>query len=336
MKEAMLYEKLKGNKVRCNLCAHHCVINPGKRGICGVRENQGGVLNLLVYGKVIAEHNDPIEKKPLYHFYPGSLSFSIATVGCNFKCLFCQNADISQMPKEEEKILGWDTTPKEIVAKALSQKASSIAYTYTEPTIFFELAYDTAYQAVKKGLKNLFVTNGYMTKDALEIIKPYLHAANVDLKSFQDTYYKKICGGRLQPVLDTITNMVKMGIWVEVTTLLIPTLNDSEDELKDIARWLYQLNPDIPWHISRFFPTYRLTNLPPTPIETIHRAREIGLEEGLHYVYTGNIPGNKGENTYCHHCHNLLIGRYGYTIMEYNIKDGCCAHCGTKIPGVGM
>ncbi len=240
------------------------------------------------------------------------------------------------MPKEEGKILGWDTTPKEIVAKALSQKASSIAYTYTEPTIFFELAYDTAYQAVKKGLKNLFITNGYMTKDALETIKPYLHAANVDLKSFQDTYYKKICGGRLQPVLDTITNMVKMGIWVEVTTLLIPTLNDSEDELKDIARWLYQLNPDIPWHISRFFPTYRLTNLPPTPIETIHRAREIGLEEGLHYVYTGNIPGNKGENTYCHHCNNLLIGRYGYTIIEYNIKDGCCAHCGTKIPGVGM
>ncbi|MCD6319072.1 MAG: AmmeMemoRadiSam system radical SAM enzyme [Candidatus Desulfofervidaceae bacterium] len=336
MKEAMLYEELAAKKVRCKLCAHHCLIPEGKRGICGVRENQKGKLYSLVYDKVVAKHNDPIEKKPLYHFYPRSLIFSIATVGCNFRCLFCQNADISQMPKEEGRILGWKTTPEEIVAEAITHGASSIAYTYTEPTIFFELAYDTAKLAAAKGLKNVFVSNGYMSKEALEIIKPYLHAANIDLKSFREKYYKEICGAKLQPVLDTISNMVKTGIWVELTTLLIPTLNDSEEELRDIARWIYQLSPDIPWHISRFYPTYRLTHLPPTAVEAVRRAREIGLEEGLRYVYTGNVLGDDGENTYCHHCGALVIARYGYTIGAHNIKDGRCINCGTKIPGVGL
>jgi len=336
MKEAMLYEKLADKKVRCKLCAHHCLIQNGRHGICGVRENREGILYSLVYNKVVAKHNDPIEKKPLYHFYPRSFSFSIATVGCNFRCLFCQNADISQMPKEEDRILGWETSPEEIVAEAITQGASSIAYTYTEPTIFFELAYDTARLAVTKGLKNVFVSNGYMSEETLETIRPYLHAANVDLKSFREKYYKEICGAKLRPVLDTIKNMVKIGIWVELTTLLVPTLNDSEEELRDIARWIYQLNPDIPWHISRFYPTYLLTQLPPTEVKAIRRAREIGLEEGLRYVYTGNVPGDEGENTYCHHCGSLLIGRYGYTIGVYNIKNGCCANCGTKIPGVGL
>lgn len=336
MKEAMLYEKLADKKVRCKLCAHHCLISEGRRGICGVRENREGKLYTLVYGKVVAKYTDPIEKKPLYHFYPRSLIFSIATVGCNFRCLFCQNADISQMPREEGRILGWESTPEEMVAEAIAQGAISIAYTYTEPTIFFELAYETAKLATAKGLKNVFVSNGYMSKEALETIKPYLHAANIDLKSFREKYYKEICGAKLQPVLDTISNMVRMGIWVELTTLLIPTLNDSEEELRDIARWIYQLNPNIPWHISRFYPTYRLTHLPPTEVEMVRRARAIGLEEGLRYVYTGNIPGDEGENTYCHHCGALIIGRYGYTTTAYNIKDGRCANCGTKIPGVGL
>ncbi|HDD44122.1 MAG TPA: AmmeMemoRadiSam system radical SAM enzyme, partial [Candidatus Desulfofervidus auxilii] len=290
----------------------------------------------LVYNRIIAKHNDPIEKKPLYHFYPGSFSFSIATVGCNFHCLFCQNADISQMPRDDKKIIGLETTPEEIVADAIAQRAKSISYTYTEPTIYFELAYETAQIAVKKGLKNVFVSNGYMSEEALETIKPYLHAANIDLKSFRDKFYKEICGAKLQPVLDTITRLIKMGIWVEVTTLIIPTVNDSEEELREIARWLYQLNPDIPWHVSRFYPTYRFTHVPSTSIGTVRRAREIGLEEGLHYVYTGNAPGDEGENTYCHNCGKLIIERYGYTITTYNIIEGKCKYCGIKIPGIGM
>ena len=240
------------------------------------------------------------------------------------------------MPRDQEKILGWPATPEDIVNEAIGQGATSISYTYTEPTIFFEFAYDVARLAVKKGLKNVFVSNGFMSQEAIETIRPYLHAANIDLKSFRDKYYKEICGARLKPVLDTITNMVKMGIWVEITTLLVPTLNDSEEELRDIAKWIYGLNPDIPWHISRFYPTYLLTNLPPTPISSIHKAREIGLKAGLRYVYSGNIPGDKGENTYCPNCGTLLIERYGYHIPKYNIRDGHCPNCGTKIPGVGL
>lgn len=336
MKEAMFYKKLSENKVKCYLCAHHCLIPNEGKGICGVRKNQDGKLYTLVYNRIIAKHNDPIEKKPLYHFYPGSFSFSIATVGCNFRCLFCQNADISQMPRDDKKIIGLETTPEEIVADAIAQRAKSISYTYTEPTIYFELAYETAQIAVKKGLKNVFVSNGYMSEEALETIKPYLHAANIDLKSFRDKFYKEICGAKLQPVLDTITRLIKMGIWVEVTTLIIPTVNDSEEELREIARWLYQLNPDIPWHVSRFYPTYRFTHVPSTSIGTVRRAREIGLEEGLHYVYTGNAPGDEGENTYCHNCGKLIIERYGYTITTYNIIEGKCKYCGIKIPGIGM
>ena len=336
MKEAMFYETLGEKKVKCYLCAHRCLIPEGKRGICGVRENHEGKLYSLVYNRIIAKHNDPIEKKPLYHFYPGSYSFSIATVGCNFRCLFCQNADISQMPRDTKQILGWETTPEEVVNSAINQGAKSISYTYTEPTIYFEFAYETACLAVKKGLKNVFVSNGYMSEEALKAIKPFLHAANIDLKSFQDRFYKEICGAKLQPVLDTITRMSKMGIWVEVTTLLIPTVNDSKEELRDIAKWIYQLNPDIPWHISRFYPTYRFTHVPPTGIEAVHMAREIGLEEGLHYVYTGNAPGDEGENTFCHHCGKLIIKRYGYTIITYDIIEGKCKYCGTKIPGIGM
>ncbi|MBW1788387.1 MAG: AmmeMemoRadiSam system radical SAM enzyme, partial [Deltaproteobacteria bacterium] len=309
MKEAYLYEKLKDRKVRCRLCNHGCIIGDGKKGICGVRENRGGTLFSLVYGKVIARHRDPIEKKPLFHFLPGSSSYSIATVGCNFKCLFCQNADISQMPADQNRIMGEDMTPEDIVQDALATRSQSISYTYTEPTIYFELAADCARLAASRGLKNVFVSNGYMSEACLRDIHPDLHAANVDLKSFSDTFYKEQCGAGLQPVLNTLSTIKAMGIWLEVTTLLIPGLNDDETELKEMAGFLAALDPDIPWHISRFHPTYRLTGPSPTPSALVRRARDLGYEAGLKYVYTGNLPGDDGEKTFCHQCRALLIDR---------------------------
>ena len=334
MKEAYLYEKLENNNVRCALCNHRCLIKEGTRGICGVRENRGGTLLSLVYGQVIARHVDPIEKKPLFHFLPGSKSYSIATVGCNFKCRFCQNADISQMPVDHKKIWGEDMAPATIVNDALGTRSATISYTYTEPTIYFELAADTARLAVSKGIKNIFVSNGYMTEECIKEIHPDLHAANIDLKSFSDEFYKKQCGAKLDPVLKTIEFMRKMGIWVEVTTLLIPGLNDSVEEVKEIAKFLADLDPDIPWHISRFHPTYKLTDVYPTPSESIQKARDIGYEAGLKYVYCGNLPGEEGEKTFCHQCGELLIDRFGFSIRENRMQNGRCAQCSAEIPGV--
>ncbi len=334
MKEAYLFEKLEENKVRCNLCNHRCVISEGKKGICAVRENQSGMLVTLVYDKIIAAHIDPIEKKPLFHFLPGSTSFSIATAGCNFRCRFCQNYEISQLPHDYHRIIGENIPPDAIVAYAIKNGAKSISYTYTEPTVYFELALDTARIASQKGLKNVFVSNGYMTEECLKEIHPDLHAANIDLKAFNNKFYKELCGARLEPVLKTIETMKKMGIWVEVTTLIIPGHNDSEAELKEIARFLVSIDPNIPWHVTRFYPTYRLTNASPTPVKTLQRAREIGLNEGLRYVYTGNIPSNDGENTYCHNCGKPLIKREGFYVSQLDIKDGLCIYCGTNIPGI--
>jgi len=334
MKEAYLYEKLENEKVRCFLCNHQCIIGNGRKGICGVRENRSGTLISLVYGKVIARHCDPIEKKPLFHFLPGSLSYSIATVGCNFKCLFCQNADISQVPSDHDRIIGEDMAPDQIVREALNAHSATISYTYTEPTIFFEFSVDTARLTASKGLKNVFVSNGYMTEQCLQEIAPNLHAANVDLKAFSERFYKDQCGAKLEPVLKTLENMKKMGIWLEVTTLLIPGLNDSIEELKDISRFLATLDTGIPWHISRFHPTYRLTNTPSTPPEIIHRARDIGYEAGLKYVYAGNLPGDEGEKTFCHGCGELLIDRFGFYVKQNIIKNSCCPKCGAEIPGV--
>ncbi len=334
MKEAYLYEKRDINRVRCLLCGHKCLIKEGGKGICGVRENQKGILVSLVYGKVIARHVDPIEKKPLFHFLPGSRSYSIATVGCNFRCLFCQNADISQMPADHNRVWGEDMGPEMIAEDAAASQALTISYTYTEPTIYFELAMDTARKAVSKGLRNVFVTNGYMTEDCLKEIEPDLHGANVDLKSFSDAFYREQCGAKLEPVLKAITTMKEMGVWLEVTTLLIPGLNDSTEELKDLAKFLAGLDPDIPWHISRFHPTYRLTHIPPTTAETIHRAREIGCDMGLKYVYTGNLPGDEGEKTWCHECGALLIDRTGFMVRKNTIRNNLCPQCGTTIPGV--
>ncbi len=276
-KEALLYEKLNDKRVHCFLCSHHCKIQEGKYGICGVRQNQGGTLYTLVYGEVIAAHMDPIEKKPLYHFLPGSTSFSIATMGCNFQCGFCQNWQISQMRKNKNPQTSTEELlPDQIVNLALKNKCQSISYTYTEPTIFFEYAYETAQLAKEKGLYNVFVTNGYMTKEMLNKMKPYLDAANVDLKSFKDETYKRDCKARLQPVLETIKYMHELKIWIEITTLLIPGVNDSDEELENIIRFIVSVNDEIPWHISRFHPDYKFTNYQITSIESLKKAEKIG------------------------------------------------------------
>jgi len=334
--EAYLYETLDNNKVKCNLCSHRCVIKDGHRGICSVRENQGGILQTLVYGKLIARHIDPIEKKPLFHFLPGTLSYSIATVGCNFRCQFCQNADIAQMPADHSGMIRGETCqPSEVVAAAVRDGCRSISYTYTEPTVFFEFAYKTAKLAFEKGLRNIFVTNGYMTAEALNMITPYLDAANVDLKAFTDKYYKDLCGARLKHVQATLKLMKTNGIFVEVTTLIVPGLNDDPAELKDLAAFIAQdLGVDTPWHISRFHPTYKLIDRAPTPVKTLTTARKIGLKAGLRYVYTGNVPGNAAENTFCYSCGEMVIERRGFQVGKLRIKNGQCEKCGTQIDGV--
>lgn len=336
MMEARLYKKADNNGVDCFLCAFHCHIAEGKTGVCGVRENRGGTLYTLVYRKLISSCVDPIEKKPFFHFQPGSRSFSVATVGCNFRCLHCQNYEISQMPRDHHQIIGEDVSPEAIVEAALRDNCSSIAYTYTEPTIFFEYAYDTAILAKEQGLKNVFVTNGYMTGECLDALDGTLDAANVDLKSFDDKTYKKVCGARLAPVLDSIEKMREMGIWVEVTTLIIPTINDSEAELRKIAQWIFKTDKKMPWHISAFYPTYKLLDKPRTPVSIIDRAREIGLQEGLRYVYTGNVPGDKGESTYCYNCKEMIIERYGFQVVKNIVEDSKCPKCGALIDGVEL
>jgi pyruvate formate lyase activating enzyme len=336
--EAYLYEPLKDKKVKCNLCSHRCIIKDGERGICGVRENRSGVLESLVYGRLIARHTDPIEKKPLFHFLPGSVSYSIATVGCNFKCLFCQNADISQMASDHNgMIIGDDCSPKDVVDAAEKGKCKSIAYTYTEPTVFFEFAFDTAKIAHARGIKNVFVTNGYMTSEAVHMISPYLDAANVDLKAFNKRFYKEVVKARLEPVKETLKLMKSLGIFVEVTTLLIPGLNDDKKELEKLALFLVEsLGPETPWHVSAFYPTYRLRDRPPTPVESLVMAREIGIKSGLRYVYTGNLPSDNGENTFCYSCGKILINRLGFSIIKNVLKNSRCPYCGTQIDGIGL
>ncbi len=333
----MLFDRLGDQKVQCNLCHHRCVLKSGNYGICGVRQNIGGTLFSLVYDKIVLGHVDPIEKKPLFHFYPGSGAYSIGTVGCNFGCRHCQNFDISQLPREEKgHITGNAANPEEIVSDAISSGCTSIAYTYTEPTVFFELCFDTAVLAHTRGIKNVFVSNGYMTPEALKMISPYLDGINIDIKAFTEKFYREICGARLEPVLDTIRLASDLGIWVEVTTLVIPTLNDSKAELRQIAEFIKSVSPDIPWHISQFYPAYQLTDLPRTPTKTLNMARNIGIQAGLRYVYEGNIPGRGNENTYCPGCGMLLIERLGYSITKNRVKKGRCPSCGTAVAGVGL
>lgn len=335
MHEARFFEKLEDGKVKCHLCGHECIIDSGKRGICAVRENRAGTLYSLVYGRLISGNADPIEKKPLFHFLPGTRSYSIATVGCNMQCQHCQNADISQYPHSHDgEVAGTQLTPAQVVAKAVASGSASIAYTYTEPTIFAEFAQDTARLAREKGLRNVFVSNGFMTEASAAALADVLDGDNIDLKSFSDRFYRKVCKGRLQPVLDTIMRMKKLGVWVEVTTLLIPGLNDSDEELHDIAQFLNATGPEIPWHVTAFHPTYKLLDRPPTPLATLRRAREIGLAAGLRHVYTGNIPGDPGENTFCPGCDHLLIERSGFSIRQNRVVDGLCPRCGAGVDGV--
>ncbi len=334
IREAMLQERLPENKIRCNLCGHRCLINDGKKGVCGVRQNKGGALYSLVYGKLIAENIDPIEKKPFFHVYPTSKSYSVATVGCNFTCEFCQNHNISQMPRQSQLIEGDDAAPAEIVARAEKSGCRSISYTYTEPTVYFELAYDTAKIARARGLKNMFVTNGFMTPAAIETIAPYLDAANVDLKSFRDEFYRKYCGAKLPPVLDSLKKMKEMGIWVEITTLLIPPLNDGAAELREMAEFIASLGKETPWHISRFHPQFKMLNLPSTPLRSLQSACEIGRQADIKYVYCGNVPGDDGENTYCANCGNKLIERYGFSVLSINLDGNKCKCCGTILEGI--
>jgi len=344
MKEALLYEQLDGQRVRCNLCAHRCVIRSGHKGLCLVRENQDGVLITLVYGIPLSQAVDPIEKKPLFHFYPGSTAFSIATAGCNFRCDFCQNADISQMPRDRGQIWGQQASAEQVVRAAQRYGSRSIAYTYTEPTIFFEYSYDIARIAAGTGIASVYVTNGYMTRDMLEFFQSAnngdgarLDAANVDLKAFQDETYKKVCGARLQPVLDSLKTMKELGIWVEVTTLVVPGMNDSDAELDEIAQFIaLELGIETPWHVSRFHPDYKMHDRAPTPVQTLRRAYEMGRQAGLRYVYVGNLPGARLEDTYCPNCGETVIGRRGFQVVQRRLLDGKCEHCGTVVDGVGM
>ncbi|OGR24798.1 MAG: AmmeMemoRadiSam system radical SAM enzyme [Desulfuromonadales bacterium GWD2_54_10] len=336
MKEAMFYVREADDHVRCGLCRFRCLISDGARGICAVRENRGGILYSLVYGKLCAEHVDPVEKKPLFHVMPGSTSYSIATVGCNFHCRHCQNYAISQVSRNAP-IRGTEQTPQEIVQKAINKGCSSISYTYTEPTIFFEFAYDTARLAKAAGLRNIFVTNGYISKEALATIAPFLDAANIDLKGFTEGFYHEIVHARLSEVLDSIIEYRKQGIWVEITTLIIPGLNDFDSELEGIADFIASnLGVDTPWHVSQFYPTYMLTDRPRTPVETLRKARDIGKAAGLRFVYEGNVPGEGGENTWCPSCSALLIQRYGFQIESNRIISGACPDCGCTIAGIDM
>ncbi|MFO7604443.1 MAG: AmmeMemoRadiSam system radical SAM enzyme [Gammaproteobacteria bacterium] len=361
LREARYYETLPDGHVLCTLCPHDCHIADGGRGACGVRYNKNGVLYTLVYNRAVSRIVEPIEKKPLYHFHPGSTAYSIGTVGCNLRCAFCQNWHISQWPKEhlpkridpdgkletqepicprlaelEDAIPGEHVTPQGIVDAALSAGATAIAYTYTEPTIFYELAYDTAVLARARGLKNVFVTSGYISEAPLRELATVLDAANVDLKFFKEESYRHISRVRMQPILDAIRLYHELGVWLEVTTLVIPGINDSEEELRAIADFVRSVGIEVPWHVSQFYRAYKMRDVPVTSVETLRRAGEIGRAAGLRYVYEGNVPGEEGEDTCCWQCGALLIDRYGFHVRSNHIRNGCCPECGTLIDGVGM
>jgi len=336
LKRAVLWQTADDKKVRCSLCNWRCLIDDGRMGRCCVRKNENGVLYSLNYDKVCSANPDPIEKKPLFHFQPGSRSFSIATAGCNFRCVFCQNWQISQMAIDSGHIDGQAISPEQIVTSAVRYGCKSIAYTYTEPTIFMELCNDCGRLAKQRGLTNVFVSNGYMTKEAIDFAAEWLDGINIDLKSFSEDYYRELCKARLQPVLDSIAYIAKKtDIWLEVTTLIVPEQNDSDEELKQLADFLVNsAGPDVPWHISRFYPSYQYMESRPTPSATLERACSIGAAAGLHYIYVGNLPGSKAESTLCYNCGRILIERLGYEILANHIVDSACPDCGTKIAGL--
>ena len=333
--DAMLWESLDGQKVRCRLCAHECVIAAGKYGICRVRQNVAGALKSHSYGAVVALNVDPIEKKPLFHFLPGTSSLSVAAAGCNFQCRFCQNWRISQAPRTGQIVGGRAVSPEQIVASTVEHNCASISYTYTEPTVFFELAYESAVLARQRGIRNCFVSNGYMTPAAVEKIAPYLDAINVDLKAFRDETYRRIMKASLAPVLECLRALKGAGVWMEVTTLIVPGMNDSPQELRDIAGFIAgELGRHVPWHVSRFHGDFEMTTVPTTPMKTLQLACRVGSEAGLGYIYCGNVTGLADERTYCPSCGELLIDRSGYSVREILIDGGICPKCRRPIEGV--
>lgn len=319
--------------IQCELCPKNCLIAPGQSGECRIRVNLDGKLVAVTYGRPCAVHVDPIEKKPLFHVLPGSGIFSIATVGCNLHCKNCQNWEISQ--ENPENLVARELPPAELATMAASYGCKSVAYTYTEPVVFYEYTLDGCMRAREKGLKNVLVTAGYINPEPLKRLAPYVDAANIDLKAMSDAFYRDICEGSLAPVLNTLETAKAAGVWVEVTNLVIPTLNDSDADLQKLCRWVSSnLGPETPLHFSRFHPAYRMKNLPPTPGETLDRAREIAKAEGLYYVYIGNVSRPDSENTYCHHCGALLIARRRYTILENRLREDTCPECGTEAHGL--
>lgn len=333
MKPARFWTQREDGAVQCWLCPHRCIVKAGQTGICAVRKNEGGQLISLVWGRAVAASIDPIEKKPLFHFFPGSTSFSIATVGCNLQCAFCQNSDISQSPRETGRIAGQELPPERVVDEAVAHGCRSISYTYTEPTIYLEYVLDTARIAREQGVLNCLVTNGYTTVEAIQEMQGLIDAANVDLKAFTDRFYKELCKARLNPVLDAIQAYHAAGVWIEITTLLIPGENDSPQELRDIAGFIQSVSADIPWHISRYYPRYHYDKAPPTSVAALEEARSIGLSAGLKYVYTGNVPGQASEHTYCPQCGTPIIKRMGFTIQERHMVAQRCATCQTPVAG---
>lgn len=333
LKEALFYQKLDNKTVQCQLCPRRCTIPNGARGFCQVRENREGTLYTLVYAKPVAIHIDPIEKKPLFHFLPSTTAFSIATAGCNLRCKFCQNWQISQAKPEELEYTYLE--PQDLVKKARESGAPTIAYTYTEPTIFYEYMLQIAKLAREQGIKNIMHSAGYINEAPLRQLAKFIDAANIDLKGFTNDYYAKMSEATLGPVLRSLKILKEEGVHLEITNLVLPGYNDDPETIKKMCLWIKEnLGPDTPLHFSRFFPMYKLTNLAPTPVETLEKARKIALDCGLKYVYIGNLVGNLAENTYCPKCKSLLIERRGYFILQNNIEDGKCKFCGEKIAGV--
>ena len=321
------------SRVQCVLCPHMCELEPGERGRCTVRLNNEGKLVSLVYGKPVAVHIDPVEKKPLFHFLPGIDVLSLATAGCNLRCDFCQNWEISQAAPEE--VSPYDMSPEDVVQAALEYDCLAIAYTYTEPVVFFEYTRDCASLAREAGLKNILVTAGYINPGPLLELSSLIDAANVDLKSMSDDYYREVCGGTLQPVLDTVVSLKESGTWVEVTNLMVPTMNDDQNGIEELCEWiLNNTGEETPLHFSRFFPMYRLANLPPTPLETLDNARNTALDTGLKHVYVGNAVTEKGMVTSCPGCGEDLIVRQGYMVTDNRIVNGECSSCRYPVAGV--
>jgi len=333
IRDAKYFKKLDNKRVQCSLCPRQCVITTGNRGFCGVRENQSGNLKTLIYGRLTSVNNDPIEKKPLFHFLPGTTALSVSTSGCNLRCKFCQNWTLSQSKPEELNFNYF--APEELVGAARKNAIPTIAYTYNEPTIFTEYILDTASYGRELGVRNVSISAGYIAKQPLHDLCKVLDAIKIDFKAYSESFYKNVVFGTLNPVLDTLVEIKSQGIWLEMVNLMVPTLNDNPDEIKAMCKWISaNLGVDVPLHFTRFHPQYLLRNLPPTPVKTLETAYNIAHEAGLHYVYVGNVPGHSGENTYCHHCQTELIMRRGFYVIKNQINQGCCPKCSTAIPGI--